>query len=284
MPNAKSEDTANQKEEPPLAVVATTPAAEPQAPAESKKIRWTKCAMELGYVPAASAGGGESSSSGAAVPPSNSCCFKCGKLGATSKCSKCATICYCSRECQLADWKKGTGGGHKYSCKAYKRVGPKMRISDDDDKKAAREDILTRIRFYACSYAVHKSQELGEGFLFLQSSSTLAELSLPVPKLPSGTMMEGTRSVLLHYLTMGEFDQEVCREDFEMASVRTELTNMVEEYDKNEEMTVLMRFRCGHVAVGVAPLVPDYRVCKSLGKEYFGGGTEGALQLNLDDL
>mmetsp|Transcript_13286 Transcript_13286/g.28849 ORF Transcript_13286/g.28849 Transcript_13286/m.28849 type:complete len:282 (-) Transcript_13286:63-908(-) len=281
MPNAKPEDTANLKEEPAPAVIAT---AEPQAPSESKKIRWVNC-MELGYVPSASAGGGDPSSSGAAPTLcSNICCFKCGKLGATSTCSKCATICYCSRECQLADWKKGTGGGHKYFCKAYKRVGPKMRISDDDGKKAAREDILTRIRFYACSYAVHKSQELGEGFLFLQSSSTLAELSLPVPKLPSGTMIEGTRSVLLHYLTMGEFDQEVCREDFEMASVRTDLTKMVEEYDKNEEMTVLMRFRCGHVAVGVAPLVPDYRVCKSLGKEYFGGGTEGALQLNLDDV
>lgn len=242
---------------------------------EPKTMRWSKC-MELGYT----AGTSETYSSSY----NTNCCFKCGKAGATARCSKCATICYCSRECQLADWKKGAGGGHKYACKAYKRVGPNMTMLDDDDKKTAREDVLTRIRFYACSYSVHKSLDLGEGFLFLQSQSTLAELSLPQPRLPSGRMMEGTRSVLLHYLTMGEFDQEVCREDFEMASVRTELTQVVESYDRQEEVAVLMRFRCGHVSVGVAPLVPDYRVCKSLGEEYFGRGTEGALQLNLDDV
>jgi len=76
----------------------------------------------------------------------------------------------------------------------------------------------------------------------------------------------------------------VCRDDFEMTSVRSALTKAVEEYDDKQDMVVLIRSRCGHVAVGIAPLVPDYRVCKSLGKEYFGEGMEGALQLNLDDV
>lgn len=249
--------------------------------AASKAIRWSEC-LELGYItddkaPSASTSTEQESSS-------NFCCFKCGKSGATAKCAKCSTVAYCSRDCQLADWKKGSGGGHKHCCAAYKRVGPAMALSSDGDKRSAREDVLTRIRFYACSYAVHKSHNLGKGFLFLQSPSTLAELSLPIPKLPSGTTMTSTRAVLLHYLTLGEFDQELCRDDFEMTSVRTALTKVVEEYNDKEDMAVLMRFRCGHVAVGVAPLVPDYRVCKSLGKEYFGEGMEGALQLNLDDV
>ena len=47
-----------------------------------------------------------------------------------------------------------------------------------------------------------------------------------------------------------------------------------------------MRFRCGHVAIGVASLVivPDYPICKSLGQSYFSEVNEGALQLNLDDI
>ena len=252
--------------------------------ATSKAIRWSEC-LELGYIT------DDKTSSASTLTEndeqessSNFCCFKCGKSGATAKCAKCSTVAYCSRDCQLADWKKGSGGGHKYCCAAYKRVGPAMALSAEEDKRTAREDVLTRIRFYACSYAVHKSHNLGKGFLFVQSPSTLAELSLPIPKLPGGTMMTGTRAVLLHYLTLGEFDTEVCRDDFEMTSVRTALTKVVEEYNDMEDMAVLMRFRCGHVAVGVAPLVPDYRVCKSLGKEYFGEGMEGALQLNLDDV
>ena len=249
----------------------------PTATSTPKTIRWREC-LELGYITDKSASTTNDEES------SSNCCFKCGEAGATAKCAKCSTVSYCSRDCQLADWKKGSGGGHKYCCAAYKRVGPVMALSAEEDKCTAREDVLTRIRFYACSYAVHKSHNLGKGFLFIQSPSTLAELSLPIPKLPNGTMMTGTRAVLLHYLTMGEFDQEVCRDDFEMTSVRSALTKVVNEYDDKEDMAVLMRFRCGHVAVGVAPLVPDYHVCKSLGKEYFGEGMEGALQLNLDDV
>ena len=159
-----------------------------------------------------------------------------------------------------------------------------MKLSTDEDKLTAREDVLTRIRFYACSYAVHKSYDLGKGFLFVQSPSTLAELSLPIPRFPSGKMMPGTRSVLLHYLTLGEFDQELCRDDFELTSVRSELTKIVDTYNKQEDMVVLMRFRCGHIAIGTAPLVPDFRVCRSLGNEYFGNSAANSLQLNLDDM
>jgi hypothetical protein len=43
-------------------------------------------------------------------------------------------------------------------------------------------------------------------------------------------------------------------------------------------------FRCGHVALGIAELVPDYGICKSLGKDYYGDSTAGAIQLNIDDM
>jgi hypothetical protein len=159
-----------------------------------------------------------------------------------------------------------------------------MVIESEEDKAAARKDIFQRIRFYACPYAVHKESILGRGFLFVQSDCTLAELSLPLPKSSCGRQMSKIRAVLLHYLTVGEYDSEVCREDFELAAVRSKLQEAVDNYDVQTNVVLLFRFRCGHVALGIAPLVPDYAICKSLGKEYYANSTAGALQLNLDDL
>ena len=88
----------------------------------------------------------------------------------------------------------------------------------------------------------------------------------------------------MHFLTMGEFDQEVLRDDFEMAEVRGTLQNLVKTYDSQKEVIMLMRFRCGHVALGKSVLVPDYKICKKLGSDYYASNTAGAVQLNLDDL
>jgi hypothetical protein len=91
------------------------------------------------------------------------------------------------------------------------------------------------------------------------------------------------RSVLIHYLTMGEYDTEVCRDDFELAAVRSTLLEAVDSYDPQTSVVLLMRFRCGHVAIGISPLVPDFSICKSLGKDYYDDNSTGALQLNLDN-
>ena len=66
--------------------------------------------MELGYAD------GPDSNNDMADPV----CFTCGKAPASSqsksKCGKCQAVTYCSRECQIANWKKGIGGGHKHQC------------------------------------------------------------------------------------------------------------------------------------------------------------------------
>lgn len=161
-----------------------------------------------------------------------------------------------------------------------------MMIIFSDDKDQARQDILSRVRFYAFPYAVHKSlTQGGRGLLFIQSDSTLAAMSLPTTVSSNGRPITKLRSVLLHWLTMKEYDSELCKDDFEMATVRSDLKVAVETYDEQIEVTVLMRFRCGHVAVGVAPIVPDYKLCVALGKEYYGSGQgAGGLQLNIDDM
>jgi len=161
-----------------------------------------------------------------------------------------------------------------------------MSLSTASDESDARDAIWQRVRFYACPYYVHKSrnQGLGRGFLFLQSNSTLAELSLPKPLSSDGRAMED-RLVLLHFLTVGEYDSELCRDDFELAVVRDELKGCVEGHVGEKEVVVLMRLRCGHLAVGRMVLVPDLGISLALGKDYYGDvNDQKALQLNLDDL
>jgi hypothetical protein len=210
-------------------------------------------------------------------------CFGCGKetgdpsVTNLSKCAKCQVAAYCSRDCQIQDWKEGR---HKVACPSYARLST---IDAETTKEQVRNEVFSRIRFYACPYAVHKTSELGNGFLFIQSDTTIKDLSIAIPKDRYGRTMN-TRSILMHYLTLGEYDAEVCRDDFEMAVVRTKLQELLADYDEQSEVIVLLRLRCGHVALGKAVLVPDYGICKKLGQDYYANNPAGAIQLTLDDL
>ena len=207
-------------------------------------------------------------------------CFHCGARHAKLlRCGKCQVATYCQRECQIQDWKKGQ---HKSACSSYKRVGPNMVLTCLEAKQEACSELFTKLRFYVCPYAVHKSSTLGRGFLFIQSDLTLATMSLAIPKDSHGQTTRN-RAVLVHFLTMGEFDAEVCREDFEMATVRSELRNAVEGYEEEQDVVVLFRFRCGFMCLGKSKLIPDYAICKKLGVDYFAENTSASLQLNIDD-
>jgi hypothetical protein len=230
-------------------------------------VNWIK-EIELGYEEAS---------------PRSTVCFSCGSQGDSdtpvklSKCSKCGVAAYCSRDCQLKDWKDGR---HKMACPSYARVA-QTELSKET-KKAIRNELFARIRFYVCPYAVFRSAELGRGFLFLQTDRSLQDLSPYIPKDCTGRTV--TRSVLLHFLTLGEFDSEVCKDDFELALMRKPLQEAVKSYEKEKEVVILCRFRCGNTALGKAVLVPDYKICKKLGQDYYAENSAGALQLNLDDM
>jgi MYND finger len=246
-------------------MVDATSAAAPILNAPIQPIAWIKT-LELSYAESA--------------PPQSALCFHCGKLQQQLlKCGKCKVAGYCQKECQVADWKKN----HKLACASYARVGPNMTIQTEKDMQDARNEIFGHMRFYVCPYAVHKQSALGRGFLFIQSDQTLAVMSIAHPMDSSGRPT-GMRSIMVHYLTLGEYDHEVCRDDFEMAAVRTELQRAVANYDEETKVVMLTRFRCGHVALGTATLVPEYNVCKQLGRDYFAATDAGALQLNIDDV
>lgn len=160
-----------------------------------------------------------------------------------------------------------------------------MMITFPDDKDIARKDVFQRIRFYACPYFVYRSETAKKkGFLFIQSDSTLAEMSLPIPVLANGRPITKARAVLMHFLTIEEYDRDLCKDDFEMAMVRNELVNCINNYIEGKELVLMMRFRCGHVAVGITKLVPDHLLCQTLGKEYYQQNGSGAVQLNIDDV
>jgi len=247
---------------------------------------WSK-AVELGYESPAGAKQHQQESHQEGQPATQpkavqACCFQCQtKPEKALKCSKCHVATYCGRDCQVKDWK----AKHRAACDAFRRVGPQMLFLDkatEDHKADARRDIFQRVRFYACAYTVNQASKLGRGFLFLQSDKTLAAMSLTHPQDAFGRPIVN-RSVLLHYLTLGEYDSELCRDDFEMATIRNELKELIENYDESTHIVLLMRFRCGHLALGKAVLVPEYSVCKKLGVDYFGENPPPSLQLNIDD-
>lgn len=239
----------------------------------------------------------------------NNVCFYCDRANndnSVLRCSKCRVATYCSKECQINDWKQKPTG-HKGSCSSYERIGPNMDFQRSNDsnqntttttsstrKADARNDIINRIRFYIFPYAVYKQSELGPGFLFIQSDNTLAIMSLvtnlPQHVIASAQQPKRSRSLLIHYLTFAEYDMEVCRDDFEMAIVRNEIktsiTNLCTMDQQQTHIVVVTRFRCGHIAVGIAPFVPEYRVCQKLGNDYYSSSSQNnnALQLNIDDI
>lgn len=283
---------------------------------QNHAIQWLKC-LELSYETTTTTDD-DNDTSTATKPcfeiPSGGC-FHCGETSKQplSTCSKCKVAKYCSRECQVQDWKSTPTSSkttttaalplvaHKYLCKALQYCGgnTSLTLTTSEQKEIARDVLWSSIRFYTCPYSIHHSQTLGRGFCFLQSPFTLSQINLsrqvfhayPNNNNSSNDNLEQQqqpRNVLVHFLTLGEYDQEICRDDFELASVRDELTQAVNKYDRERELVVLMRFRCGHLALGkVTNLVPEYGVCKSLGRDYYGGdGNKSvqALQLNLDDL
>ena len=233
-----------------------------------------------------------------------SLCFCCEKQdNATFKlCGQCKVAKYCSRECQLQDWKKQ----HKRACASYQRMlytnvsagnsgddnaneatlcKKNWTLQSDEMKCDVRDNFFGKIRFYVCPYAVVRYSELGRGFIFLQTNHTLDITSLSLPIDCDGYHV-AARSCSVHYLTLGEYDQEVCRDDFEMTMVRQELNDAIAQYDPTKQIVVLMRFRCGHVALGTTSLVPDYKLCQHLGRDYYDqstGSPIGSLQLNLDE-
>ncbi|CAM9780055.1 unnamed protein product [Chrysoparadoxa australica] len=187
-------------------------------------------------------------------------------------CSGCQSP-YCSRVCQKQDWSKGRFR-HKDACSQLKSIRGGATV----DAKEAVARCIGRVRLYACPFSVFHCDAVGRGLLFLQSRNTIAELAYLAPVDIHGKLLQ--RSLLLHYLTMGEFVDAVLQDDFELGTVKEPLEQAVASYDMESEIVVLLRTACGYLAVIKMPIVPDLGVCKALASDYAG---KDALELRLDD-
>ncbi len=212
-------------------------------------------------------------------------CFRCGAPSPKSNCARCGVAGYCDRDCQTADWgKKGAFGGHKVLCAGYKSLG-KAQCVPPAARRAAVESILAQIRLYLCPFALYHGSGGGEGkergFCFVQSPCSLAQLALPAPRDCAGRPLEEGRSVILHFVTLSEFETEIAPRDAALtARVGEPLTEAVARHDDRSQVAVLLRTGCGYVGVAIVPLVPEWRVCKALAADY---EQHSALQLNIDD-
>ena len=70
-------------------------------------------------------------------------CRGCGSARALSACGKCGVAKYCSRHCQVTDWK----ARHKrLDCAALAALGPSQRLADVAAARAAAESLIVRLR------------------------------------------------------------------------------------------------------------------------------------------
>ena len=149
----------------------------------------------------------------AEAPPANTerLCFRCGAGGAAATCAKCGVACYCSRECQKADWGKGGAfGGHKSLCERYKWLGREQRVPPEEHRTILTE-LITRTKLYVCPFFVHHAERSapGSGFGFVQSECTLAELALPAPRDVWGQPLAQPRSLVIMWMSLEEFPEYV---------------------------------------------------------------------------
>ena len=220
----------------------------------------------------------------AGAPPANTerLCFRCGAGGAAATCAKCSVACYCSRECQKADWGKGGAfGGHKSLCERYKWLGREQRVPPEEHRTILTE-LITRTKLYVCPFFVHHAERSapGSGFGFVQSECTLAELALPAPRDVWGRPLAQPRSLVIMWMSLEEFPEYVA-ETGDTRAPPAELLATAAAARAEDELLLLVRTSCGACAALVVPVVPELRVCRTLATEYAG---KPVLQLDLDDL
>jgi len=187
-------------------------------------------------------------------------CRACGKQEEKkrfSKCGKCGTP-YCSRECQVRDWK----AVHKLNCAQYcvlRKPGGENSISHRD----VLEHWMTRLRMYIGPFEIAKRRKHGHGFVYLTSSNTLEQLWLKKNVDTDGRPYK--RGFEVRHLTLAEF-RAMVRKNFELALVQKKLFERVNatKDDDTKGMIVVALLRDGTFVLFEAPFSPDYEICKKL--------------------
>lgn len=136
----------------------------------------------------------------------------------------------------------------------------------DFDKQDIASKLLCKVRLHLGPFTIAHYDKQGRGFAFVQSTATAHDLFIARPINSKGRPLE--RSVLIHFLTWGEFVSVVLEDDFEYTVAREPLEEALAAYDPEEEYVVLLKLRCGFLAVMRMPLVPSAGACRKLASDY----------------
>ena len=188
-----------------------------------------------------------------------------------ASCARCGAR-FCSRDCQVADWKRG--GCHKAMCPqvaAFRDGG----FGRDQRRDAVLRGCLGRVRMYAFPHFVcHRALKGDTGALFLQSSDALEDFFFDGPVNRHGEPQR--RAIFVAYVAEADFDDAGLGLS---ADARAALRGAAAGCEGGRA-AVLCKFRCGAVAVFSTDIVPALPVCNALARDY---EDQPVLQLNVDD-
>lgn len=187
-----------------------------------------------------------------------------------AKCAKCGSK-FCSRECLRKDWK----ANHKTMCGEIQKFN--QGFNAEMKRETIVRGVLGRIRLYVFPFLVHHRDAESSGCLFLQSPQPLEDFFFERNVTRQGERV--SRQILATFVTQKEFQEEIISADFEMALAAAAVSRALDSDET--KAPVLLRFRCGYIAVLVANIVPDLAVCRKLGEDYVG---KNQIQLNIDDI
>ncbi len=183
-----------------------------------------------------------------------------------SICSKCGVSAYCSRDCQVLDWKRG----HKKNCTQYAAIRTGKRI----DHRLVLEKLIRKSHMYLNPFYIAKRKGKGPGFLYLNSKNTLEQLYLTVPVDMDGNPF--VRSAICRFVTKNDF-RSMVKQNFELAVIQKKLFDC--NMNSKETVPIVIMLRCGVYVVLEITYFPSFVVCERMSGHH---DKDEKLQFSLD--
>jgi len=222
-------------------------------------------------------------------------CYSCGKEMPKLTCAACKVAMYCDRKCQKKDWScKPTSGYHKLNCPYISKLTRSGKM-DESLKRDVVNTVVRKCKLYLSPFFVYNAIEAGKAgtkgtssdtkgyFVFLQSPDTLIMHGMPGQGRrdhlgPTKEGRGGSRQVILRFMKY-EDTKELVEDDFELSQVLPMLQEAVSPSIPQNNIPLLVRFRCGFVGVCTSEIALGWDAAERLGWE----GNDEVL-FNIDDV
>lgn len=175
------------------------------------------------------------------------------------KCARCGAM-YCSRECQVKDWK----ATHKLMCvdrrakAASQKVESKMMDSSVSDEESVMT-VLNQLMAYTSPFAVYQASQVGKGILFAQTEEDARRFRYTGKVDEAGK--ELNRVLYFHYVTEKELETEILPNIPELEKHKGQWRKHLKKYLPKSQLVMLVKTGCGFSRCQVVPLEPKYQMC-----------------------